>query len=339
MMRLADPRPAWPCMWTSRAALFSAGLVLAAVGLHRFFWMPTPVVLNIIKVGYLGALAAVVLGILAMVVIWRHGGKGVPRVLFGLVVSLGLFAWPAMLWPAFSSLPNINDITTDTQRPPPFLTLAKARAEAGANASSYPGARFGNAQTQAYPDLAPLVVERSVDETYELVVATLQRMKMKIVHEELPNPRANQPGLVEATDRTLILGFLDDVSMRVTGDQRRARVDIRSASRFGTHDLGRNAFRVRSIVKELVARIEATVPQTGPGSGGPQVSAAMPRGDAKSKTVSRLLAAKKQQKVRDPTVIVPQALPDPAQADAPRAPEPKGKQPPRDERRGRGRPQ
>jgi hypothetical protein len=37
---------------------------------------------------------------------------------------------------------------------------------------------------------------------------------------------------------------------------------VRSASRFGRHDLGSNADRVRQILKEIVVRMESVVPAT-----------------------------------------------------------------------------
>jgi hypothetical protein len=58
----------------------------------------------------------------------------------------------------------------------------------------------------------------------------------------------------------LLLGFYDDVVIRVEGDEERARIDIRSASRYGSHDLGRNADRIRQILKEIVVRLESVVP-------------------------------------------------------------------------------
>ena len=328
MMLKADLKPSRPAMWTSRVALFSTGLLLTAVVLHRLFWMPTPVALNLFKVGFAGAALSVLLSLAALTVIWRRGTPGMSRVMFALVVSLSIFAWPASLLPAYLSLPQINDVSTDTRSPPPFPTLALARKDSAGNSLSYPKV-FADPQSKAYPDIAPFLVDRSVDETYELVVATLQRMKMQITHEELPNPRSGQAGVVEATDRTMILGFVDDVVIRVSGDQRRSRVDIRSASRYGRHDLGRNALRVRSIVKELATRIEATVPVPADGQ---RISAALPQRDIKGK-LGKLLP--KRLKERDPTTIAPQPLPDPAQADAPRAPALKGKQRPQDERRGR----
>ncbi len=61
-------------------------------------------------------------------------------------------------------------------------------------------------------------------------------------------------------DRTLIAGFYDDVAIRVSGDDATSRVDIRSASRFGSADLGRNAERIRAIMHEITMRVQATMP-------------------------------------------------------------------------------
>ena len=63
-------------------------------------------------------------------------------------------------------------------------------------------------------------------------------------------------------EAALVLGFYDDVVVRVTANGRRgALVDVRSASRFGQHDLGANATRVRKVMTALVERIQATVPK------------------------------------------------------------------------------
>jgi uncharacterized protein (DUF1499 family) len=119
-------------------------------------------------------------------------------------------------------------------------------------------------QAQAYADLQPLRIERSVEETYELAAEALRRQRMTLVREEAP--AENRPGAIEAVDRTLIMGFTDDVAVRVAGDERQAVIDIRSASRYGRHDLGRNAERIRRVLREIVARLEATVPAAGGGN-------------------------------------------------------------------------
>ena len=80
------------------------------------------------------------------------------------------------------------------------------------------------------------------------------------MHQEAPDVAAGRPGLIEIADRTLILGLYDDVAIRVAGTEQHARLDVRSASRYGGHDLGRNADRVRVILKEVVTVMESTVP-------------------------------------------------------------------------------
>ena len=51
--------------------------------------------------------------------------------------------------------------------------------------------------------------------------------------------------------RTPIMGFREDVSIRVSPDDEDSRVDIRSASRYFESDLGSNAARVRKLIEDL----------------------------------------------------------------------------------------
>ena len=57
--------------------------------------------------------------------------------------------------------------------------------------------------------------------------------------------------IIEATARTPIMGFRDDVVIRVSATADGARVDMRSASRYGLYDFGANATRVRSLLEDL----------------------------------------------------------------------------------------
>ncbi len=51
--------------------------------------------------------------------------------------------------------------------------------------------------------------------------------------------------------RTPIMGFREDVVVRVRADGDGARLDVRSASRYGTHDIGSNASRIRSLIDAI----------------------------------------------------------------------------------------
>ncbi len=252
-MILANPQRTGFATWAMRIALFAAQLILLALLLHRFTTFPTPVALNLVVLGMAGALLALLIAILAFIRIWNHGMPGTGRAVVGAIVALAILAWPAALLPTALKLPAINDVTTDASRPPPFIALAQYR-HADANPSQYPGGSFALAQASAYPDIKPLEVARSKGEAFGIARSVVTRMGWSIVAEQPPN-QATNVGLIEAVDETLILGFDDDIVIRVVGDKGRSRIDVRSASRYGRHDLGRNAERVRGVLKQLHARL------------------------------------------------------------------------------------
>lgn len=243
--------------WSRTVGVFSVQLLFVAIVLHRLLSLPTPVALSIFATALVGAGLAVLFALTAYVAIWRDGRMGVGSASVGLFLGLALMAWPASLIPIYRGLPEIHDVTTDTAAPPAFVALAAARP-AGANGVAYAGPSVARHQMEAYPDIRPVVVPRSIMETWEVLGETVKRLGWTVVRETPPGGRG-QAGVVEAVDRTLILGFYDDVILRVAGDGRETRVDVRSASRYGEHDLGRNAARIRRLFKELNLRLDETV--------------------------------------------------------------------------------
>jgi uncharacterized protein (DUF1499 family) len=248
--------PSFFARWTSRIALFSVGLLAVTIALHRLFSLPTPIAINLAAAVFAGAALSLICALAATIGIWRTGRPGTSRIVLGTLVALGLLVWPLYYLPQYEGLPAINDVSTDTVNPPPFTALAKLRG-VGANSVVYPGATFATAQAAAYPDIKTIEINRSVDEAYELVVDTIQRLKMDIVFQQPPEPDAGRAGMIEFVDRTMMLGLYDDVAIRVTGNDEESRIDVRSASRYGRHDLGRNAQRIREILKEIVVRLES----------------------------------------------------------------------------------
>ena len=59
------------------------------------------------------------------------------------------------------------------------------------------------------------------------------------------------PNTLEATDTTLWFGFKDDVVIRLTPKNNNTLVDVRSKSRVGKSDLGKNAQRINAFFDEL----------------------------------------------------------------------------------------
>jgi uncharacterized protein (DUF1499 family) len=233
-------------------------LILVALVLHRLGRVETPLGIGLVLTGFVGAAVALVSGLAASVVIWRKGVPGAWSATAGIAVSLAIFAWPLSVIPFYLRTAPLSDVTTDTEHPPEYATLARNRAKA-ANSVTYRGGAIAELQEQYYPEIKPMILERPAEEVFESVGEAARRLKWRIVAEEPPHEDGTA-GHIEAEDRTLILGFIDDVVVRVESDGGTTRVDVRSLSRYGTHDFGRNASRIKEFYTELQARLEASVP-------------------------------------------------------------------------------
>ncbi len=215
--------------------------------------LSTPTAMKLFGVAITGAVLAVALAVGAFVSIWREGHIGAGRAFLGLFVGMLMLAMPLWSLPSLLALPRIHEVSTDTVRPPPFNRLAAVRLTVATNPAAYQRDE-APLQQAAYPDIKPLKLDRSLEDAFGAVRDAVKTLKWKIVSEEAPAPE--RAGMIEAVDRTLIFGFTDDVVIRVTGGARGALVDVRSSSRHGDHDLGRNAARVRTLFAEVEARLE-----------------------------------------------------------------------------------
>lgn len=251
--------PSFLAMWTSRIAMFAVAAAVVTAGLHRLSLLQTPVALTIAYLLVAGAGLALLMALIAGLDIWVTGRPGAARVFVGAIVALGILAVPAGVWAMSLRYPALYDITTDLAEPPEF-TAAKDERGPETNPIGYDGERFADLQRQNYPDLKSLVVPRTTDETYELVLQAVHKLKFKPTLEAPPDDEDDSPGFVELSEHTQILGLVDDIVIRVLGDEKTTRVDVRSASRYGPTDFGRNADNVRMILKEVAARFEASIP-------------------------------------------------------------------------------
>lgn len=242
--------------WTSRIAVFSLVLLITAFLLHRFMSLPTPAAMNLAGFAIAGAALAVYLALKAGSDIWQTGRDGAARVVFGGLVGGLLLTLPVGVWIFEKSEPAIFDVTTDVKNPPAYNEIARLRP-ADANRTKYAGSGSATLQASTHPDLKPVVVNRPTDEVFELAVEALKRLKIPIVKEAPPDMSVSRPGFIEASDRTLIFGFADDIVVRVSGSGEQSIVDVRSSARYGSHDYGRNAQRIREILREFDQRLAA----------------------------------------------------------------------------------
>ncbi|MGB9206545.1 MAG: DUF1499 domain-containing protein [Pseudolabrys sp.] len=190
---------------------------------------------------------AILFAFASFVVIWRQGTGGLGRALLALFLGLALLAYPAYLGTRAWRLPAISDVTTDTTNPPRFDVLARLRPR---GRTDYPGPAVAALQRTAYPDVIPLDLDVPTKIAYDATLALVTKRKWYI-GDTRPPTLARRDGVIEAVARTPIMGFRDDVVIRITPVGQGARVDMRSASRFGNHDLGANASRIRSLLGDI----------------------------------------------------------------------------------------
>jgi hypothetical protein len=193
---------------------------------------------------------SILVGFAAFVAIWQNGSRGMSRILLALLIDAVILAYPAYLGLQYRKLPPIHDITTDPIDPPRFDALARLRTGDGANTAVYAGLYSAEQQRLYYPDIETVELDAPVTRAFEVTMQLVTKRKWLVIDERAPLlPR--RIGRIEAVARTPIMGFREDVSIRVIPDGEDSRVDIRSSSRYFESDLGSNAARVRKLIDDI----------------------------------------------------------------------------------------
>ena len=113
------------------------------------------------------------------------------------------------------------------------------------NGVAYEGAAATEGQQRAYGDIKPKVLAMPPREAVQRVIDAARALGWEVAAIDATT------GRVEATATTRWFGFKDDVVVRVRPEGTGSRVDVRSASRVGSSDVGANAARVREFLAKL----------------------------------------------------------------------------------------
>jgi uncharacterized protein (DUF1499 family) len=242
--------------WARNLAVFSVVAVAVSIIIVRFGFLEVkPAIAT-----FFGALAlaglSILIGFLGFAAIWQNGTRGMGRILIAFVIDAMVLAYPAYLAFQYRRLPPIHDITTDPIDPPRFDALSRLRTGDGTNTAVYAGLYSAELQRKAYPDIEPMQLEITPERAFDLTMRLVTKRKWLVIDERPPQP-PRRIGRIEAVARTPIMGFREDVSIRVQPDGEDSRVDIRSSSRYFDSDLGSNAARVAKLIDDLSAAAEA----------------------------------------------------------------------------------
>ncbi|NMR27759.1 DUF1499 domain-containing protein [Pseudoalteromonas sp. NEC-BIFX-2020_015] len=201
-----------------------------------------------IRFGVYAGAAALILLIVQL--IFMRKNTHWPMAGISAIFAVIAIALPLSLMNKAKSVPPIHDISTDVVAPPPFVKIAELRADAP-NPIEYSGAETAAAQLKAYPELVTLKYANSKNDVFIAAKEVVNQFGWELV-----NADASQ-GIIEATDTTAWFGFKDDVVIRIKSLETVTLVDIRSKSRVGKSDLGKNAQRINDFIKQINQSLSA----------------------------------------------------------------------------------
>ncbi|MCB1851872.1 MAG: DUF1499 domain-containing protein [Gammaproteobacteria bacterium] len=217
-------------------------LLMATMG-FRMEWWGYSGSLTVLRVAVSVGVIAMLLAVIGIFKSWT--GRGRPGLARG-VIALLIVA-PTLVTPLYwsyskSTLPPIQDISTDLESPPEFWDSPTSRI--------YPGEAVAKQQREAFPDIQPLFLSSPMTPLFDQILTLVRERGWTLVAAE------RDEGRIEATVTTFWYGFKDDVVFRLTQLDAEVRVDMRSTSRFGSGgDGGSNAQRIRAFLAELKQRM------------------------------------------------------------------------------------
>mgnify|MGYP001819459902 CR=1 FL=1 len=237
--------------WWARATLIGSVvalvlLFLGPIGTRLGIWGFQTGLLLVVPAGVLLAVIGLLVGLISVFVSKKRGFAGDPPTLFlSIAICAVIVVGMGLQFQKGTSVPAIHNISTDVVDPPQFTdAIVELRGE-GSNPLDYNAEELAVTQQGAYPEVKTLQVATGVADTVRNAVSALESMGLEIVSVD------EGMGIVEATDTTFWFGFKDDVVVRVRDAGEGSLVDVRSVSRVGLSDLGKNADRIMDLLGRL----------------------------------------------------------------------------------------
>jgi uncharacterized protein (DUF1499 family) len=239
---------AWLCYYDALIALAAtaAGIISAHYRLTTPFFG-----FQLMLVGLVFAVLALLCGLVALPMTFFSAKRrgALSRAALGFLLALVIVMPILIVASRTRQYPLINDITTDTQKPPVFVKAIELQPKQGRDLSYNPQSAALQNGAAAYHDLAPLKMEGPPAEAYK---------RVEILAGEVPNWQITrndrQAHTLEGIATSGLFKFHDDFIIEVRpADGGGSLVEMRSKSRDGTGDLGANYHRIMSFMRILKA--------------------------------------------------------------------------------------
>lgn len=234
--------------WSFKHACISATLAALAVLGFRFgiinYQVAVVILIGGAALGMMAVLSAIV-SVLAIITAVETKVTGAFLAITGLILGLAVVVPVFQTIQAGYNAPRIHDITTDLQNPPAFVAIAAIRTADHNPLDRKTPVKLAELQRAGYPDLGPLLIDKDPAQVFENAVSLVKARGWEIVAATAEN------GIIEAIDTTRIMGFKDDVVIRISAKEGKSAVDMRSVSRIGISDMGTNAARIKMFLNDL----------------------------------------------------------------------------------------
>lgn len=229
----------------SRLAALAVPLVVIPVLMHHNGSLESDAFFLIEMIAALIALLAVVCGLVALIRLWQTGDRGWGKALGGIVVAalcLSPFAYGLYL---LETHPDAVDVSTDPAKP---LPLVSAPRHALINAATREQIAL------AYPNAQPRTYPLSSQQLFEIVDRMVEDRGWDVRLRRVP-PTLDNEGVINAIVTTL-LGWRDEVAIRVEGTEGGSTVNMRSVRLSpARNDLGSNGERIEEFLLALDSEV------------------------------------------------------------------------------------
>ena len=219
--------------------------IMCSVVLFRFDLLSWGLSIWLLVIGVVLCVAALILASLYFLtaIIFHLRSPG-DRLVLVVICAVPMAMFQQVIGIEGLKAPKLVDISTDIIDPPIYLQAVNLR-DPGDNSTKYNLAR-GPLQAYSYPDIDSLHVNQSTRRAFRALRNATVSEGWTITYDDW------NTGKLEAVVSTPIMGFEDDIVMRVTASgQNSSTIDMRSSSRQGIGDMGRNARRIEGFLIRL----------------------------------------------------------------------------------------
>ena len=236
-MRILIRTSKW-AIWARRFGSLALPLAIIPVFLHRERLITTSDFAVVETIAMAVGLLGLFLAVGAFVRLWITGDQGWGKAMMGFFLSLLCLAPFGVVFFLTMRFPSTADISTDQVNPPGVVSQLPAHPPADYEAIT---AAFPNAQNRTYPIAAA--------QMFAIIVSLVEDREWELrARREPQTPLAS--GQVNAVATTL-LGWREEVAIRIQGSPQGSVIAVRSAALHPGHDLGENGRRIEEFLGAL----------------------------------------------------------------------------------------